>query len=65
MMEDQTGGVPLGPITARHLDWQRAALRVGEELASVGPDGYYDFTPQQWLDWARATLRTRAATEPR
>jgi hypothetical protein len=33
-------------------DWQQAALRVGEELATSGPDGYYAMTPAQWRDWA-------------
>ena len=32
--------------------WKDAAIRLGEELSSVGPDGYYDMTAQQWLDWA-------------
>lgn len=32
--------------------WRNAALRLGEELSSVGPKGYYDMTPEQWLDWA-------------
>jgi len=32
--------------------WRNAALRLGEELSSVGPNGYYDMTPEQWLDWA-------------
>lgn len=32
--------------------WRNAAIRVGEELSSVGPDGYYGMTAQQWLDWA-------------
>lgn len=32
--------------------WRNAAIRVGEDLSSVGPDGYYDMTAQQWLDWA-------------
>jgi hypothetical protein len=32
--------------------WKNSAIRLGEELSSVGPDGYYDMTPQQWLDWA-------------
>ena len=34
--------------------WRNAAIRVGEELSSVGPDGYYDMTAEQWLDWAMA-----------
>ena len=33
-------------------DWRNAAVRVGEELSSVGPDGYYNMTAEQWLDWA-------------
>lgn len=32
--------------------WRNAAIRVGENLATCGPAGYYDFTAQQWLDWA-------------
>ena len=35
-----------------HVAWRNAAIRVGEELSSVGPDGYYNMTAQQWLDWA-------------
>ena len=31
--------------------WQSVALRLGEHLAAVGPNGYYDFTPEQWLTW--------------
>ena len=36
------------------MAWRNAAIRVGEDLSSVGPDGYYDMTAQQWLDWAMA-----------
>ena len=32
--------------------WRQAALRIGEELATVGPKGYYDFTAKKWLAWA-------------
>lgn len=32
-------------------DWKSAALRVGESLAASGPDGYYHFTPAQWVEW--------------
>jgi hypothetical protein len=32
--------------------WRNAAIRVGENLATCGPAGYYDLTSQQWLDWA-------------
>lgn len=34
------------------LAWKNAAIRVGEELASVGPNGYYNMTADQWLAWA-------------
>lgn len=37
--------------------WRSAALRIGEELASVGPDGYYDLPPNRWLVWALAAIR--------
>ena len=32
--------------------WRNAAIRLGEELSSVGSDRYYDMTAKQWLDWA-------------
>ena len=34
--------------------WRDAAIRLGEELSSVGPDGYYNMNAKQWLDWAMA-----------
>ena len=34
--------------------WRNAAIRLGEELSSAGPDGYYDMSAEQWLDWAMA-----------
>jgi hypothetical protein len=34
------------------VEWRNAAIRLGEELSSVGPDGYYNMTAAQWLDWA-------------
>jgi hypothetical protein len=36
--------------------WRNAAMRVGEDLCSVGPFGYYDMTAQQWLDWALSVV---------
>ena len=46
--------------------WQNAALRLGEELSTVGPDGYYNMTAQQWLDWAmeNVTPARLSALEP-
>jgi hypothetical protein len=32
-------------------EWKLAALRFGEKLSSIGPCGYYDFTPVEWYDW--------------
>lgn len=46
-------------------DWRQAALRVGEELASTGPPGYYTFSPAQWRDWALACLRAAAVVGDR
>jgi hypothetical protein len=37
--------------------WQAAALRVGEELSTVGPNGYYGLTPEQWREWALSAIR--------
>jgi len=34
------------------MTWHNAAIRVGEDLCSVGPFGYYDMTAEQWLNWA-------------
>jgi len=36
--------------------WRNAAIRVGEDLCSVGPFGYYDMTAEQWLDWALSVV---------
>lgn len=32
-------------------EWKSVALRFGEELVSVGPCGYYNFTAGEWLEW--------------
>ena len=36
--------------------WRNAAIRVGEDLCSVGPFGYYDMTADQWLTWALSVV---------
>jgi hypothetical protein len=38
--------------------WRNAAIRLGEDLYSVGPNGYYDMTAKQWLDWALSVVHT-------
>ena len=40
--------------------WRNAALRVGEDLCSVGPFGYYDMTAEEWLDWALSVVTVHA-----
>jgi hypothetical protein len=51
--------------------WRNAAIRLGEELSSVGPNGYYNMTAEQWLDWAmdqqpqgKNSLTTPPAAQP-
>jgi hypothetical protein len=38
--------------------WRNAAICLGEDLYSVGPNGYYDMTAKQWLDWALSVVNT-------
>jgi len=40
--------------------WRNAAIRVGEDLCSVGPFGYYDMTAEQWLNWALSVVTVHA-----
>jgi len=47
MAQDKVAQLAQEPVT-----WRNAAIRLGKELSSVGPDGYYDMTAEQWLDWA-------------
>ena len=43
----------------QNQQWRNAAIRLGEELASVGPDGYYDMEAKEWLDWALLNVLPR------
>ena len=45
--------------------WRNAAIRVGEDLCSVGPFGYYDMTAKQWLDWALSVVTVHAPPQKR
>ena len=47
-------------IEQEPVAWRNAAIRVGEDLCSVGPFGYYDMTAQQWLDWALSVVTVHA-----
>ena len=47
------------------VDWKQVALSFGEQLGSVGPDGYYSFTPKQWYEWAiKALALEKERSEP-
>lgn len=48
------------PAKQEPVAWRNAALRVGEDLCSVGPFGYYDMTAEQWLDWALSVVTVHA-----
>lgn len=50
----------LKPQQQEPVAWRNAALRVGEDLCSVGPFGYYDMTAEQWLDWALSVVTVHA-----
>jgi hypothetical protein len=44
--------------------WRNAAIRLGEELASVGPVGYYEMDANEWLDWAMANVKSQIEFAP-
>jgi hypothetical protein len=48
-------GLDYEPVT-----WRNAAIRVGEDLCSVGPFGYYEMSAEQWLDWALSVVTVHA-----
>ena len=52
-------------IEQEPVAWRNAALRVGEDLCSVGPFGYYDMTAQEWLDWALSVVTVHAPPSQR
>jgi hypothetical protein len=41
--------------------WRQAAYRVGEELSTVGPNGYYRFGPKTWRDWCLTQIHEQKA----
>jgi hypothetical protein len=55
---------PSQTLGSSTMTWQRAALRIGEELAKDGPLGYYDMGPDEWLSWALAALAAQEASPP-
>jgi hypothetical protein len=55
-----SAGSQLGDTESR---WRSAAIRLGESLTGDGPDDYYDFTPEQWLQWARETVAIGRITD--
>ena len=55
--QQKTSGSPINTSTALEakdepVAWRDAAIRLGEELSSVGPNGYYDMDAKEWLNWA-------------
>ena len=44
--------------------WHKAAIRLGEELSSVGPVGYYEMDASEWLDWAMANVKSQIEFAP-
>lgn len=51
--------------TGEPVAWRNAAIRVGEDLCSVGPFGYYDMTAEQWLDWALSVVTVHLPPQQR
>lgn len=39
------------PSKSKNLDWHSVCLLVGEQIGTHSPDNYYNFTPQEFLDW--------------
>ena len=39
--------------------WRNAAIRVGEDLHSVGPNNYYNMSSEEWLNWALSTIYSK------
>lgn len=33
--------------------WRRAAILLGERIGTVGPNGYYSFTADQFFEWVK------------
>ena len=52
------------PAQQESVAWRNAALRVGEDLCSVGPFRYYDMTAEQWLDWALSVVTVHEPPRP-
>jgi hypothetical protein len=40
--------------------WKSVALRFGETLADIGPCGYHEISPDEWLKWAKETYEKLA-----
>jgi hypothetical protein len=55
---------PLAKPEQEPVAWRNAAIRLGEDLYSVGPNGYYEMTAKQWLDWALSVVNTAPPRKP-
>ena len=47
---------PAARLGASPATWHRVALALGEHLAPCGPNGYYEFSPEEWYAWAIKAL---------
>lgn len=45
-------------------EWKNAALRIGEDLCSVGPTGYYGMSAKEWLEWALTVVTFHTPQPP-
>jgi len=53
------GTIPIMGDIVEIDEWRNVAMKIGEKLSSTGPDDYYNFTPQQWFEWADSQINSR------
>lgn len=45
--------------------WKTVALIFGEKLSDIGPDGYYNMSPDEWYYWAQNTYEEHSRDKGR
>jgi len=54
------GTIPIMGDIVKIDEWRNVAMKIGEKLSPAGrPDDYYNFTPQQWFEWADSQINSR------
>ena len=54
------GTIPIMGDIVEIDEWRNVAMKIGEKLSPAGrPDDYYNFTPQQWFEWADSQINSR------